>query len=423
MSATLCRPPLRCSLKDIESAIHPADGRHRACFGGMGIDSRFQPILSVPHQRIAGHEALMRSAMANGDAIPPLDAFGRARDLSETVFLDRLTRALHLRNFIAQDNGGGWLFLNVNPRVAVGRETHGRFFEELLKKSGLPSRRVVIEIIESAFDDHARLADAVEFYRSLGCLIAIDDFGAGHSNFDRIWRTQPDIVKLDRSMLEHAVDDPAVRRIMPGVVKLLHEAGSLVLMEGIETRDEALIALNSDVDFVQGYYFGHPMPSLTQSGEPDAALAALLKAFRRTYLEDTERYRAELARYSRAMEKVAALVELGIPLAQACAGFLQMPRAEYCYLLNADGAQVGDNVVAPDARTLARHMPLAESRGSIWFHRQYFRHAIAHPHEVQITGPYLSITGMRNCITFSLTLRRHGQPHVVCGDIKWEHGE
>ncbi|MDR8045831.1 EAL domain-containing protein, partial [Burkholderia cenocepacia] len=92
-------------------------------------------------------------------------------------------------------------------------------------------------------------------FRTHGFLIALDDFGAGQSNIERIWQLNPDIVKLDRIMLSHAAHRTGLTAILLGLVTLLHEAGKLVLVEGIETEHEAQIALSCEADFVQGYYF------------------------------------------------------------------------------------------------------------------------------------------------------------------------
>lgn len=408
-----CPPaaPYQCSL-NLEGNAYVA----RAL--GYTISSHFQPILSVAHQRVIGHEALMRAHTDDGTAVSPLAVFG-SRDLNQTVQLDRLGRAVHLNNFLLQSRDSGWLFLNVNPQVAVASASHGRFFAELLRRHEMPFEQVVVEIMEGAFEDHARLVDAVACYRELGCLIALDDFGAGHSNFDRVWRMQPDIVKLDRSMITQAAADPRVRRVMPFVVQLLHEAGSLVLMEGIETAEEATIALDSDVDFVQGYLFGRPEPTLCSSKRPNPLLPDLWRQFRGQRMRDAEMQRANIAPYSRALTEIGALLERGVSLEAASACFLALPHAERCYLLNASGVQVGNNISARGAHAPAIPSPLSDSHGAIWFHRHYFRSAMDHPGEVQITRPYLSVTGTRNCVTLSCALHLRGEKHVVCGDLDW----
>lgn len=76
----------------------------------------------------------------------------------------------------------------------------------------------------------------------LGCLLAIDDFGAGHSNFDRILQLNPGIVTLDRRFARQIENNLRARRLLPLIVALLHEASAFVLLEGLELHTQAMIA-------------------------------------------------------------------------------------------------------------------------------------------------------------------------------------
>src|SRR6185503_8929831 len=127
--------------------------------------------------------------------------------------------------------------------------------------------------------DEARLARAMRFFEELGCVVAIDDFGAGHSNFERVWRIAPGIVKLDR-VLAQASQDPPMRRMLAHMVSMLHELGCFVVLEGIETEAQLLAAMEADVDFVQGYYLGEPRPGLGAAADRSTALDPPIARFR-----------------------------------------------------------------------------------------------------------------------------------------------
>src|SRR5260221_14242891 len=120
----------------------------------------------------------------------------------------------------------------------------------MLEETGLPSHRVAGELIETPFEDEKRLVAAGEHYRKLGCLIVIDDFGAGYSNFDRIWQLRPDIVKIDREMTRRVTVEPLARRMFTGIIPVLHEAGALVCVGGMQTEAEALCASASDSELI-----------------------------------------------------------------------------------------------------------------------------------------------------------------------------
>ena len=229
-----------------------------ADYQGLTLRTALQPIFSISHKRVVGYEALIRAFDTDNAAVLPLHLFELPSSDAENLLLDRLCRYLHISNYSGFQDQLNWLFLNVSPRVVSAGNRADSFFGELLKKTGLPPHRIVMEIVEQPTDDAERLRETVAYYQQLGCLTAIDDFGAGHSNFERIWNLSPDIVKLDRKLLTRATDDHKARQILNGIVSLLHQSGCLVLLEGVETHDQAMIAIDAGVDFVQGFYFSRP---------------------------------------------------------------------------------------------------------------------------------------------------------------------
>ena len=411
---TVMVPPSACHA--IAAHSFRETGRWWGRFGDLKITSAFQPIFSITHRRPVGYEGLMRAQTDTGAPVSPPDAFRRARDVPECVFLDRLCRLVHIRNVLDAGEDTGWLFLNVSPLVSIHGRDHGSYFAELLAEHGLSPNRVVIEILESAIEDREQLVPAADYYRDLGCLVAIDDFGAGHSNFDRIWRLQPHIVKMDRNTIEQAAQQRQVRRLLPNLVSLLHESGSLVVMEGIETEEQALIAMDAGIDFAQGYYFGRPTSAPT---EADASFPdGLCDRFRAFATGEALRYRRELRHYEQVFETAARRIAAGQPPQAACQELLCLPRVERCFMLDGDGHQLGDNLMAkrtPDPR----FQPLAEARGAVWSRKPYFRRAIAEPDRVQVTRPYLSLTGANMCVTLSIQLPTATGPRVYCVDLDW----
>lgn len=408
------------NLAAIRNLLQPGGNQTIGNFAGLAVRSHFQPIFSVAHSRTVGFEGLMRPSDPDGNPVAPLDAFRMGRDFSHILTMDRLASCVHVHNFLNL-KADGWLFLNMNTEVFLESVRDGNFLGELLDATGFPPHRVVIEILEQGVLDELRLAEGVQFFRKQGFLIALDDFGAGHSNFDRVWNLQPDIVKLDRSMTAQAAGNLRIRRMMPVMVSLLHEAGSLVLMEGIETAGEALMAMDADADFVQGYYFAVPAESLPAEEKSRALFDQLWIDFREVTLPQVSFHRREVGPYVNAIGYAASLIESGIPLAHAASGFLDLPGAERCYLLDSEGRQIGENMTNPRQMAVAdqRYSPVANGQGANWSRRFYFRRALEHPGKVQVTRPYLSIAGANQCITVSIGSLVNGEMRVLCGDVSW----
>jgi EAL domain-containing protein (putative c-di-GMP-specific phosphodiesterase class I) len=412
--------PTPTALTSVEADLHYRDNRHYAHYRNLTLSSAFQPIFSFAHGRAVGYEALLRAQDAAARPVSPLEVFALPGDDAELVHLDRLCRSLHLRNHQSNKTSDAWLFLNINPRVVVEGKRYGAFFTGLLEHLGIAGHRLVIEILEGSITDEAALAESLAYYRDLGCLIAIDDFGAGHSNFERIWRLSPDIVKLDRSMIVQAVQQTRVRRILPGLVALLHEAGCLVTMEGVETEDEALIAMDADTDLVQGYYFARPSTG-PQSATPELpALPALGQRFREISAQEATRMREDLDAYLDAFLDSAFALRTAWQHEEACAALLKLPRVERCYVLDPEGMQIGTNLVPQQRLHQAdpRFDPLVDTRSATWFRRPYFRRAMENPGELQITRPYLSLTGARMCITLSMAIKTPATTCILCCDLE-----
>lgn len=223
------------------------------------VTSSFQPLFSVHSASLAGYEALARPVSEAGEPILPADFFASHRE-ADLPRLDRACRRAHLSRFASLDEGAGFLYLNVHPRALLadgGIDLPGE-----LALHGLAPARVFIEILEDESGDEGLLAEAVALCRATGVRIAMDDFGIARSNFDRVVALAPDLVKIDRSLLNEAVGCAKARRLLPSVVKLLHEAGTQVVVEGIEEAPEALCAIEAGADFLQGFYLGAPRPSL-----------------------------------------------------------------------------------------------------------------------------------------------------------------
>lgn len=389
-------------------------------FRGLTLKTALQPIYSISHKRTVGYEALIRAIDPDNAAVLPLHLFDLPASEAENLLLDRLCRYLHVRNYSAIKDQLNWLFLNVSPRVVTsGVSPMDSFFGEVLRQTGLPPHRIVMEIVEQPTDDAARLRETVAYYRQLGCLIAIDDFGAGHSNFERIWNLSPDIVKLDRSLLTRATEEHRARQILNGMVSLLHQSGCLVLLEGVETRDQALIAIDAGVDFVQGFYFRKPSTELEMLSHTPADLESLLLEYKSNKQLTYDPTRQLVTYFSRLFERAIDHLQRNESMHQACVELLNHPTVSRCYLVNDKGVQIDDTLVSDTAvrNQDPRFKPLESTTSADWYRQQYLRQALAQPDSLHVTTPYLCVTGAYMCVTLSLAFRHGDQLKVLCCDI------
>jgi len=422
-------PMIDATLQRLYDNLELRDGRWFARHGGLELSSHFQPIYSFPHRRPVGYEALLRVQDPAGRAVPPLAFFDGLKTFAEQLHADRLSRLLHVHNYAQQGQSEGWLFLNIHPKVFV----HGALEQPMLARSvdavkrlGLPMHRLVFEVTEAALAEDHEFESAVANARETGCLLALDDFGAGHSNFDRVWQVRPEIVKLDRSLLRRAVSSAQVARVMTQMVSLLHECGALVLLEGVETQDEALLALDADVDLVQGYAFGRPQPELLRAHAVSSEIDEAWILLDQRHVESRGSFARRLAPYQSALKKALPGLRQGQGLRSACSALLALPEVQLCYLLDEQGRALGPSM-APQQQRLEmldhRFAPVELAGDGRWSRRAYFRRAVAELGQVQMTRPYLSLHGARMCVTVSLAFWCQAKMQVLCADIDVASGE
>jgi EAL domain-containing protein (putative c-di-GMP-specific phosphodiesterase class I) len=401
---------------DIDAFLVDAeDGSRRA----YRLSSHFQPIFSLAHRRPVGYEALIRGTDSDGRTYLALELLAQAPAGVARMQFDRQCRALHVRNFQRLRDDVSWLFLNVDPHIAVQGHRFGSF-AQMLENNGLSPHRVAVELIETPFDDQKRLITAVSHYHNLGCLVVIDDFGAGYSNFDRIWQLKPDIVKVDREMTRRVTVEPLARRMFTGIISVLHEAGALVCVEGIETEAEALVAIDANADLVQGDYFAPGSTGLIEENALSDVFERLITGHRADFAGFQKRQHTRLVPYLAAIKNAVQDLSLGAKFEPAVQGLLKLPSAQRCYLIGSDGLQIGANVEAESKvhSQDQRFEVVQPTEGTDWQTKPYFRRAIETPGKVQITRPYLSVLGPKLCVTLSFAYEASdGAQQVLCVDL------
>jgi len=386
------------------------------------LSSAFQPIISIAHRRAVGYEGLIRARTDEGASTSPLELFSTPQNSSEHLSLDRLCRRLHIQNFSQQATNDQWLFINLNSQCLATEKPDPGFMDSLFSVSGISAQRIVIEILESEINDRAYLQELITHFRSLGCLIAIDDFGAGHSNFDRIWELEPDIVKIDRSLIQRAALSSRIERILTGIVSLIHEAGSLVIIEGVETEKEALTAIRAATDMIQGFYFAKPNAQISSDDSLDKTFNALLEQQQINNNLTSNNLNTHFTEFEKHFKSALQILTSPKLIDASAKIIFKSPYAVRCYLLNEAGYQIGSSIHSKSLHSLfdTKFTPLLSGNNANWAHKHYHYRAIHSPNTIQICRPYLSIAGSHLCITVSQAIKLKNETFVFCCDLEWK---
>ncbi|MBI1835139.1 MAG: EAL domain-containing protein [Burkholderiales bacterium] len=204
--------------------------------------------------RIAGYELLMRGPSLSRFEMPT-DFFASARHCNILGVADLLClrRCLEASQFLPPCYR---VHINMFPMTAL--ETP---LDELLKILALPRPfQLVLEFNEQEFLGNSRLLKPIVWaLKSAGILIALDDVGFGSSSLETLLLLEPDIVKIDRCMIDGVADNEGKRRVLERLVACLSSLQLEMIAEGVEREEDAKVVMEMGIPFAQGFLWGSPV--------------------------------------------------------------------------------------------------------------------------------------------------------------------
>jgi diguanylate cyclase (GGDEF)-like protein/PAS domain S-box-containing protein len=221
----------------------------------------YQPIHDLATGTVASAEALVRwrhptrGMVLPDDFIPLAEATGLVVPMGRWVLGEACVRAARW----AGDTAGG-------PRVSVNVSAHQlaspRLLDDVaaaLARSGLPPRRLILEITESVLMEgtdanHGLLADL----KALGVALAIDDFGTGYSSLAYLERLPVDILKIDKAFVDGVAEGGRHAKLINTILALCRDLGLQAVAEGIETEAQLRALQRLGCAYGQGYLFARP---------------------------------------------------------------------------------------------------------------------------------------------------------------------
>ncbi|WP_417613107.1 EAL domain-containing protein [Parasphingorhabdus sp.] len=224
------------------------------------IDSRqFMTVYQTIHKAFDGSpvglEALTR--FADSEVRSPADWFEEASEVGLGVELELAL----IRNAVAGLRyfpNHIYLTLNASAETIISGK-----LDEILR--GVPQERLVIELTEhEAVENYTELQKHLQPLRDR-VRFAIDDVGAGFSSLRHILILEPDIIKLDASLIHNLHEDPKRIALVQALVTFAKSLDIILVAEGVECEDELNELRKLGVDKVQGYFFSRPMPLLAAS--------------------------------------------------------------------------------------------------------------------------------------------------------------
>jgi len=222
------------------------------------LTSYFQPIIDLNEKRIYGYETLVRGVKANGTLMYPDQLFKKSKRNDYNFKLDRLCRESALKT-AATKKVHQKVFINFIPTTIYDPEFCLNSTVKWAKQLEFDPSQIVFEVVETELvEDQEHLKKILEYYRSKGFQIALDDVGEGYSSLNMLIELKPDIIKIDRNIINNINENKLKQSVYKALYNLAKEQQITVLAEGIETLEELNTIKSIGVDLAQGYYFAKP---------------------------------------------------------------------------------------------------------------------------------------------------------------------
>lgn len=271
VAALMCGAFLVLALQYVRRSDLPAFDLERAIAAGE-LKPYYQPVINLRTGALAGCEVLCRWEKKNGEVVPP-GAFIEYAELTGLA----LPMTVSLMQQVRSDLGDicrDMPELKISINLFEGHFRDGNVVEDvqtIFSNSSISFRQLVFEITErKPLEKMAQAESVIAGLHALGCRLAMDDAGTGHSNLAYLQTLGIDVVKIDRVFVDMIKPDGPAVPVLDGLISMARDLGTEIVAEGVETEAQALYLRARGVVHAQGYLFA---PALKVGAFRDLARA------------------------------------------------------------------------------------------------------------------------------------------------------
>ncbi|OUC13413.1 MAG: hypothetical protein B0A82_17260 [Alkalinema sp. CACIAM 70d] len=230
----------------------------------------YQPIFRLGSGQVVAYECLARGMMDDGQELSGQQLIDAAKATQLTHEFDYLAREVCLQSLALLLQGSAHLqqqqfFINAVPNAIAANPAILEQHLQQVMDLGIQPQQIVFELTEiEAVRTENQVAQAIQRIRDWGCQLAIDDLGSDVALNHYCLEFHPDILKLDRAMVDGCSRHPVKQVLLKSMVQAAHDMGIQILAEGIEHREDLQFCKAIDVDLAQGFALARPSILLPQ---------------------------------------------------------------------------------------------------------------------------------------------------------------
>lgn len=227
----------------------------------------YQPVVNVTTRQVEGLEALLRLTPLEGGSVISPDRFIELAERSRRILpLGRAAIERTLSELAEWRSARPDSEVQVGINLSAAQVCDSQTLDVLMTgiaRHQLPPDLVVLELTETAFiSDVAAAGEFIRKAKNRGMRLAVDDYGVGYSNMQRLSSIEFDVLKIDRSLTAQMEESERIREIVRGMSQLARSLGATSVCEGVENATQARMVQELGLDYIQGYLVSRPVPSI-----------------------------------------------------------------------------------------------------------------------------------------------------------------
>ncbi len=223
------------------------------------IKSYFQPIINAKSGKIEKYESLVRLQKEDGGILSPFFFLETAKN---GKYYHQITEAIVENSLQMLRTTDKEISINLSTLDIEDVDLRNKIITLITMNSDIASRLVLELLEDEEVNDFSVVIDFISLVKIFGVKIAIDDFGAGHSNFERLLSFQPDILKLDGSLIKNIHQNKYSRDIVETIKTFADKQKIKTVAEFVSSKEVYDVVLAIGIDYLQGYYLGEPNENL-----------------------------------------------------------------------------------------------------------------------------------------------------------------
>ena len=244
-----------------EKESYESEATHRISEISLAIDKgdihcAFQPIYSAKDHRIVKYEMLMRMINKEGEIVSPNNFLPLIRNTQIYITLTSIVLQKAIETL--EQNRLVHLAVNLDIQDILNKDIMNMFYETFENRKEL-AQRLTVEILEyEEIKNFTLIEESIERLKSIGFAIALDDFGSGYANFGYLLNLNIDILKIDGTIIRDIDKNRPAYNIVKAIVSFAKSMEMETVAEMVNTKEEYDTLIEIGVDYLQGYYLGHP---------------------------------------------------------------------------------------------------------------------------------------------------------------------